>query len=169
VGVADAPDVMFGKLMSISDELMWRYFELLSFKGLPEIAKLRQRIAEGGNPRDAKIELAKEIVARFHGAAAAEPALAGFIARFREKTLPTNLVPHQLQVDSAGLKLANVLKEGGLSASTSEANRKIDEGAVRIDGARVTDRGLVFLPGADHIFQVGSRRFARLQLVAKPR
>jgi tyrosyl-tRNA synthetase len=169
VGVADAPDVMFGKLMSISDELMWRYFELLSFKGLTQIAELKKRIADGGNPRDVKIELAKEIVGRFHGAAAAESALAGFIARFREKTLPTDLVPQQLAVAPEGLKLANVLKEGGLAASTSEANRKIDEGAVRIDGERVTDRGLVLLAGADHIFQIGPRRFARLQLVAKSR
>lgn len=167
VGIADAPDAMFGKLMSISDELMWRYFELLSFKALPEIAQLKERIATGGNPRDVKFELAREIVARFHGTAAAATALANFIARFREKALPTDLVPQQLAVEPAGIRLANLLKEGGLSASTSEANRKIDEGAVRIDGERVTDRARVLLPGADHIFQVGPRRFARLQLVAK--
>jgi tyrosyl-tRNA synthetase len=167
VGIADAPDVMFGKLMSISDELMWRYFELLSFKALPEIAQLKERIATGGNPRDVKFELAREIVARFHGTAAAAAALANFIARFREKALPTDLVPQQLAVEPAGIRLANLLKEGGLSASTSEANRKIDEGAVRIDGERVTDRARVLLPGADHIFQVGPRRFARLQLVGK--
>jgi tyrosyl-tRNA synthetase len=167
VAIADPPDAIFGKLMSISDELMWRYFELLSFKPLPEIEKLERRVAEGGNPRDVKIELAKEIVARFHGTAASELALAGFIARFREKTQPTDLVPQVLTVDPAGLKLANVLKEGGLSASTSDANRKIDEGAVRIDGERVTDRGLILTPGAEHVFQVGTRRFARLRLVAK--
>jgi tyrosyl-tRNA synthetase len=114
-----------------------------------------------------KIELAKEIVARFHDTAAAELALVEFVARFRAKTLPTDLVPQVLFVDPVGLKLANVLKEGGLASSTSEANRKIDEGAVRIDGERVTDRGCVVLPGTDHIFQVGSRRFARLQLVPK--
>jgi tyrosyl-tRNA synthetase len=167
VAIADAPELMFGKLMSISDELMWRYFELLSFKPLAEIAALKNRVADGANPRDVKIELAKEIVARFHGAAAAETALSEFVARFRAKTLPTDLVPQVLSVDAAGLKLANVLKEGGLAASTSEANRKIDEGAVRIDGERVTDRALMVLPGSDHIFQVGSRRFARLQLVPK--
>jgi tyrosyl-tRNA synthetase len=167
VGIADAPEVMFGKLMSISDELMWRYFELLSFKALPEIAKLKERIATGGNPRDVKFELAGEIVARFHGTAAAAAALANFIARFREKALPTDLVPQQLAVEAAGIRLANLLKEGGLSASTSEANRKIDEGAVRIDGERVMDRARVLLPGADHIFQVGPRRFARLQLIGK--
>jgi tyrosyl-tRNA synthetase len=167
VAIADAPELMLGKLMSISDELMWRYFELLSFKPLAEIAALKSRVADGGNPRDVKIELAKEIVARFHDTAAAELALAEFVARFRAKTLPTDLVPQVLFVDPVGLKLANVLKEGGLASSTSEANRKIDEGAVRIDGERVTDRGRIVMPGTDHIFQVGSRRFARLQLVPK--
>jgi tyrosyl-tRNA synthetase len=167
VAIADPAQVIFGKLMSISDELMWRYFELLSFKPLAEVAELRRRVADGRNPRDVKIELAKEIVARFHGPAASELALANFIARFREKTLPTDLVPKVLAVDPGGFKIANVLKEGGLASSTSEANRKIDEGAVRIDGQRVTDRGLILLPGADHVFQVGSRHFARLQLVRK--
>jgi tyrosyl-tRNA synthetase len=168
VAIADPAEVMFGKLMSISDELMWRYFELLSFKPLAEIAELRRRVADGRNPRDVKIELAKEIVARFHGTAASELALAGFITRFREKALPTDLVPKLLAVDPAGLRIANVLKEGGLTSSTSEANRKIDEGAVRIDGQRVTDRSLILVPGADHVFQIGSRHFARLQLVRKP-
>jgi tyrosyl-tRNA synthetase len=167
VAIADPPDVAFGKLMSISDDLMWRYFELLSFKPLTEIAELRRRVADGQNPRDVKIELAKEIVERFHGRAASELALANFITRFREKTLPTDLVPQVLAVDASGLRIANLLKEGGLASSTSEANRKIDEGAVRIDGQRVTDRGLVLTAGADHVFQVGPRRLARLQLVAK--
>jgi tyrosyl-tRNA synthetase len=167
VAIADPPEVAFGKLMSISDELMWRYFELLSFKPLAEIAALKRAVQEGRNPRDVKIELAKEIVERFHGRAASELALANFVARFREKALPTDLVPKVLAVDPAGLKIANVLKEGGLSSSTSEANRKIEEGAVRIDGQRVTDRGLILTPGADHVFQVGSRHFARLQLVPK--
>jgi len=168
IAIADTPDVIFGKLMSISDELMWRYFELLSFRPLAQIAQLQRRIEGGGNPRDVKIELAKEIVARFHNPAAAELALGNFVARFREKTLPTDLVPQVLPVGAGGLKLANVLKDGGLAASTSEANRKIDEGAVRIDGERVTDRSRVLSAGADHVFQVGSRRFARLQLVSKP-
>jgi tyrosyl-tRNA synthetase len=167
VAIADPPEVAFGKLMSISDELMWRYFELLSFRPLAEIAELRRSVEQGRNPRDVKIELAKEIVERFHGKAASESALASFITRFREKALPTDLVPKVLAVDPAGLRIANVLKEGGLSSSTSEANRKIDEGAVRIDGQRVTDRSLILAPGADHVFQVGSRHFARLQLVRK--
>jgi tyrosyl-tRNA synthetase len=168
IAIADAPEVIFGKLMSISDELMWRYFELLSFKPLAEIAQLKRRVEAGSNPRDVKVELAKEIVARFHDAAAAEAALSDFVARFREKTLPADLVPQVLAVDAVGLRLANVLKEGGLAASTSEANRKIDEGAVRIDGERVTDRTRTLKPGADHVLQVGSRRFARVQLVPKP-
>jgi tyrosyl-tRNA synthetase len=169
VAIADAPQVIFGKLMSISDELMWRYFELLSFKPLAEIAQLKRRVEGGGNPRDVKVELAKEIVARFHNAPAAEAALCDFVARFREKTLPTDLIPQVLPVDATGVRLANVLKEGGLAASTSEANRKIDEGAVRIDGERVTDRSRTLKAGADHVFQVGSRRFARVQLVQKAR
>jgi tyrosyl-tRNA synthetase len=167
VAIADPPEVSFGKLMSISDELMWRYFELLSFRPLAEIAELRRAVEQGRNPRDVKIELAQEIVERFHGKAAAELALASFINRFREKALPTDLVPKVLPVEPAGLRIANVLKEGGLASSTSEANRKIDEGAVRIDGQRVTDRSLILAPGADHVFQVGSRHFARLQLVSK--
>jgi tyrosyl-tRNA synthetase len=169
VAIADAPEVIFGKLMSISDELMWRYFELLSFRPLAQIAELQRRVEGGGNPRDVKVELAKEIVARFHNAAAAESAFADFVARFREKTLPTDLVPQILHVEAGGVRLANVLKESGLAASTSEANRKIDEGAVRIDGERVTDRSHTLKPGADHVFQVGSRRFARVQLVLKSR
>ena len=167
VAIADPAEVSFGKLMSISDELMWRYFELLSFRPLAEIAELKRAVEQGRNPRDVKIELAKEIVERFHGKAAAELALASFINRFREKALPTDLVPKVLPVEPAGLRIANVLKEGGLASSTSEANRKIDEGAVRIDGQRVTDRSLILAPGADHVFQVGSRHFARLQLVRK--
>ena len=167
VAIADPADIAFGKLMSISDELMWRYFELLSFRPLSEIAELKRRVADGQNPRDVKIELAKEIVERFHGKAASESALASFIARFREKAVPTDLVPKVLAVETAGLRIANVLKEGGLASSTSEANRKIDEGAVRIDGQRVTDRSLILAPGSDHVFQVGSRHFARLQLVRK--
>jgi tyrosyl-tRNA synthetase len=169
IAIADPPQMIFGKLMSISDELMWRYFELLSFRPLGEIAELKRRAASGGNPRDIKVELAQEIVTRFHGAAAAQIALNEFTARFREKTLPTDLVPQVLAVEEGGLRLANALKEGGLAASTSEANRKIDEGAVRIDGERVSDRSRTLAAGADHVFQVGPRRFARLQFIAKPR
>ncbi|MDB6087545.1 MAG: tyrosyl-tRNA synthetase [Gammaproteobacteria bacterium] len=168
VGIAEAPEVMFGKLMSISDELMWRYFELLSFRALPEVAALKQAAADGRNPRDIKFELGRELVARFHDATAAERAQRDFIARVSEKTVPTDLPPRVIQVDAGGMKVANVLKEAGLAASTSEAGRKIEEGAVKIDGTRITDRGLTFAPGSDHVFQVGSRRFARLKFEPKP-
>jgi tyrosyl-tRNA synthetase len=167
VGIAEPPETMFGKLMSISDELMWRYFELLSFRPLADIAALKRAAAEGRNPRDIKFELGQELVARFHDAAAAERAQRDFIARVSEKTVPTDLPPKVIQVDPAGMKVANVLKEAGLAASTSEAGRKIEEGAVKVDGTRVTDRGLTFAAGADHVFQVGSRRFARLKFEPK--
>jgi tyrosyl-tRNA synthetase len=167
IGITEAAGSMFGKIMSISDELMWRYFELLSFRPLPDIAALRRATEEGRNPRDVKFELAREIVARFHDAAAADAAQRDFIARVSEKSVPADLAPKVVQVDATGLRLANLLKEAGLAASTSEANRKIDEGAVRIDGNRVTDRNLVFASGADHVFQLGSKRFARLKLELK--
>jgi tyrosyl-tRNA synthetase len=167
VGIAEAPELMFGKLMSISDDLMWRYFELLSFRPLADVAQLKRAAAEGRNPRDIKFELGQEIVARFHDAAAAERAQRDFIARVSEKTVPTDLPPKVIQVDAGGMKVANVLKEAGLAASTSEAGRKIEEGAVKVDGTRVSDRGLTFTAGADHVFQVGSRRYARLKFEPK--
>lgn len=168
IGITEDADSMFGKLMSISDELMWRYFELLSFRPLAEIAALRREASGGRNPRDIKFELARELVARFHDAAAAERAQRNFTARVSEKAVPDDLPVRVIHVDGAGLRVANLLKEAGLAASTSEANRKIEEGAVRMDGARVTDRALTLGAGAEHVFQVGSRRFARLKLESKP-
>jgi tyrosyl-tRNA synthetase len=168
IGITESAESMFGKIMSISDALMWRYFELLSFRPLTDIAALRRATEEGLNPRDVKFELAREIVARFHNAAAAEAAQRDFIARVSEKGVPADLEAKVVHVDTGGLRLANLLKEAGLAASTSEANRKIDEGAVRIDGAKVTDRGLTLQAGADHVFQLGSKRFARLRLELKP-
>ena len=167
IGISEDPDSMFGKVMSISDELMWRYFELLSFRPLADIATLKREAAGGRNPRDIKFELAREIVARFHDAACAEQAQKNFVARVSEKAVPEDLPLKVIAVDGAGLRLANLLKEAGLAASTSEANRKIEEGAVRIDGARVTDRGLTLKAGAEHVLQVGTRRFARLRLETK--
>ena len=168
IGITEDADSMFGKLMSISDELMWRYFELLSFRPLAEIAALRREASGGRNPRDIKFELARELVARFHDAAAAERAQRNFTARVSEKAVPDDLPLRVIHVDGAGLRVANLLKEAGLAASTSEANRKIEEGAVRMDGARITDRALTLGAGAEHVFQVGSRRFARLKLESKP-
>ena len=166
IGITEEPDSMFGKVMSISDALMWRYFELLSLRPLADIAALRRAAAEGRNPRDIKFELARELVARFHDPAAAERAHRNFTARVSEKAIPDDLPLKVIQVDGA-VRIANLLKEAGLAASTSEANRKIDEGAVRIDGTRVTDRGLTLTAGAEHVFQVGSRRFAKLKLERK--
>jgi tyrosyl-tRNA synthetase len=167
IGITEDPDSMFGKLMSISDELMWRYFELLSFRPLSGIAALRRAAQGGRNPRDIKFELACEIVARFHDAAAAERAQRNFSARVSQKAVPDDLPLRVIQVEAAGLRVANLLKEAGLAASTSEANRKIEEGAVRIDGNKVTDRSLTFRSGAEHVFQVGAKRFARLKLESK--
>jgi tyrosyl-tRNA synthetase len=164
IGITEDPDSMFGKVMSISDELMWRYFELVSFRPLTEIAALKREAAAGRNPRDIKFELAREIVARFHDPSGAERAHKNFIARVSEKAVPDDLPLKVIAVEAAGLRVANLLKEAGLAASTSEANRKIEEGAVRIDGARITDRGLTLKPGAEHVFQVGAKRFARVRL-----
>jgi tyrosyl-tRNA synthetase len=168
IGITEDADSMFGKIMSISDELMWRYFELLSFRPLSEITALKRAMADGRNPRDIKLELAHELVARFHDLPAGERAQRNFTSRVSEKAVPQDLPVRVLPVDAAGIRLANLLKEAGLATSTSEANRKIEEGAVRIDGSKVSDRGLTLKAPAEHVFQVGSKRFARLRLEAKP-
>jgi tyrosyl-tRNA synthetase len=167
IGITEDADAMFGKLMSISDELMWRYFELLSFRPLGEIRTLRSEAGGGRNPRDIKFELAREITTRFHDATAAERAQRNFTARVSERAVPEDLPLRSIGAGPEGVRIANLLKEAGLAASTSEANRKIDEGAVRIDGTRVTDRGLTLRPGVEHVFQVGSKRFARLRVELK--
>jgi tyrosyl-tRNA synthetase len=165
VGIAEGPDVMFGKLMSISDTLMWRYFELLSFRPLPDIDSLRAAIADGRNPRDVKFELATEIVARFHGAAAAQAAQEQFVARFSQKSLPTDLPLQQVTAaDAGGARLLSALREAGLVASNSEAGRKLAEGAVRVDGNKVTDREMRLPAGGEYILQLGPRRFARVRV-----
>ena len=167
IGITEDPDSMFGKLMSISDTLMWRYYELLSLRPLAEIASLRRQAAEGRNPRDIKLELAAELVARFHDASAAQRAQRDFLSRVSDKAVPQDLPVRVIVVDGAGVRIANLLKEAGLAPSTSEANRKIEEGAVKIDGARVSDRTLTLQAGAEHTFQVGAKRFARLKLERK--
>ena len=165
VGITEAPGAQFGKLMSISDDVMWRYFELLSFRPLGDVAALRAAIAAGRNPRDVKFELARELVGRFHGAAAAEQAQAEFIARFSQKSLPTDLPLQVLAAaDATGEGLVAVLKATGLAASNSEAVRKLAEGAVRIDGEKVQDRGHRLPVGSEHILQIGARRFARVKI-----
>ncbi len=164
IGIQEPSDEMFGKLMSISDDLMWRYLELLSFESQEAIAGWKRQVEEGLNPRDIKYRLAEEIVTRFHGKAAAERAQENFIARFRQGALPENIPEVQLAAGGA-LPIANVLKEAGLVSSTSEALRLIQQGAVRIDGARIDDRALEVPVGASHIFQVGKRRIAKVSVV----
>ncbi|HSN50942.1 MAG TPA: tyrosine--tRNA ligase [Woeseiaceae bacterium] len=164
VGITEPPGEMFGKLMSISDDLMWRYFEVLSFRSLDDIERLRKRVAEGMNPRDAKFELAGEIVARFHDAAAADAAKQEFIARFREGAMPEEMPELTLASEGGTLGIAHLLKGAGLVSSTSEAFRMIKQGAVRIDGERVDDRSLTIDAGSTNVYQVGRRRFARVSL-----
>ncbi|MBS95172.1 MAG: tyrosine--tRNA ligase [Chromatiales bacterium] len=164
VGITDAPDDMFGKLMSVSDELMWRYFELLSFRPLSEIKGLRSRVQDGENPRDIKFELAIEIVARFHDSGAAEAAKESFINRFRNKEVPEDMPEVVLDCSEGSLGVAHLLQKADLVSSTSEAFRMIKQGAVRIDGERVSDKGLEVPAGTSHVCQVGKRRFARVTL-----
>ena len=164
VGITEPPDEMFGKLMSISDDLMWRYFELLSFRGLDDIAALRRSVDDGMNPRDAKFELGQEIVARFHGKAAAESAKKEFISRFQQGAMPDEIVEVTLNSQDGQLGIAHLLKGAGLVSSTSEAFRMIDQGAVKIDGQRVEDRSLRLDAGSCNIYQVGKRKFARVSL-----
>jgi len=165
IGITDSPDEMLGKIMSISDELMWRYFELLSFRPLGEISKLESAIDEGKNPRDVKFELAEELVARFHGPDAAEQAKAEFIARFQKGAMPAEIEELSVASNEGNLGIAHLLKEAGLVSSTSEAFRMIKQGAVKIDGERVESRDLVVDAGTRHVYQVGKRKFARVQLV----
>jgi len=164
VGIAEPADQMFGKLMSISDELMWRYFELLSFRPNAEIERLRSEVAGGRNPRDVKFELGMEIVDRFHGAGAGARARDEFIARFRQGALPEDLAEVTLAAESGALGIARVLKGAGLVASTSEAFRQLKQGAVKVDGERIEDGALRFAVGATHVFQVGKRRLARVTI-----
>jgi len=162
IGISEPPDDMFGKLMSISDDLMWRYFELLSFRPLGEIEQLRRDVEEGANPRDIKFQLGQEIVARFHDKAAAESAQDNFIARFQKGAMPDEMPELTVAANGDELGIANLLKEAALVGSTSEAYRMIKQGAVRIDGERISDKGLALRAGSAHVFQVGKRRFARV-------
>ena len=164
IGITDAPGEMFGKIMSISDDLMWRYFELLSFRPIDDIAALKRAVDAGVNPRDAKFELGQEIVARFHDDAAAESAQQEFIARFQQGAMPDEIAEVTLESEDGSLGIAHLLKAAGLVSSTSEAFRMIKQGAVRIDAERVTDRALEIKAGTTAVFQVGKRKFARVSL-----
>ncbi|MES2885705.1 MAG: tyrosine--tRNA ligase [Pseudomonadota bacterium] len=164
IGVSEAPKEMFGKIMSISDTLMWRYFELLSFIPLAEISGFKLAIEAGANPRDIKMTLGAELVDRFHGAGAGEAARAQFSAQFSKGALPDNIPEIVLAAPAGGLPLVRILKEAGLAPSTSEAGRLIDQRAVRIEQQKVEDRGLSLLPGQHYLLQVGARRFVRVDL-----
>ncbi|MEO5702919.1 MAG: tyrosine--tRNA ligase [Gammaproteobacteria bacterium] len=164
IGISDPPDEMFGKLMSISDELMWRYLELLSFQSALTIAAWVQEVGQGLNPRDIKIRLALEIVERFHTQTQAQRAHENFIERFQKGKLPDDM-PEIKLASTAGLPIANLLKQTGLVESTSEAMRLIGQGAVRINGERINDRALQIQPGTSQVIQVGKRRIARVSIV----
>jgi tyrosyl-tRNA synthetase len=164
VGIHDAPNDMFGKLMSISDELMWRYIELLSFESIATISGWKKAIAGGGNPRDIKVRFAQEVVTRFHDRAAAEAALEDFESRFRHGGVPEDLVEQVIEVPAAGAPIAQVLKSSGLCPSMSDALRMIEQGGVRVNGDKVSDKGLRLSAGSTYVLQLGKRKFAKVAL-----
>ncbi len=164
VGITDPPQDMFGKLMSISDELMWRYYELLSFRPMGEIQVLKRECTEGRNPRDAKVLLAKEIVARFHSSTAADAALAEFESRFKDGAMPTEMPEITLATAGAGLPIAQLAKQAGIVESTSDALRLIAQRGLKVDGEVVADKALVIKAGATVVVQAGKRKFARVTL-----
>ncbi|MDD4881833.1 MAG: tyrosine--tRNA ligase [Gallionellaceae bacterium] len=165
IGIAEPPNEMFGKLMSVSDVLMWRYIELLSFESLDTVRQWRQDVEAGRNPRDIKVMFAQEIITRFHDRTAAERALADFEARFRQGAIPDDIPELTLDGGAAGLPVTQLLKQAGLVTSTSEAMRQIEGGGVRLDGEKVSDKGLVVAKGSTVVAQVGKRKFARIQVI----
>ncbi|MBA6414685.1 tyrosine--tRNA ligase [Colwellia sp. 6M3] len=164
IGITDAPNDMFGKIMSISDDLMWRYYELLSFKPLDVINGYKESIAAGSNPRDVKIDLAKELIERFHDQAGAEAAHQEFINRFQKGAVPDDIAEVEVVSDNGEIAIANLLKDAGLVASTSEAMRMIKQGAAKIEGEKVVDNKLVISAGTSAIYQVGKRKFAKVSV-----
>lgn len=161
IGITDTPYEMFGKLMSISDELMWRYFELLSFRSLEEIEQLKVEVSDGKNPRDVKFLLCEEIITRFHDAAAAESAQADFIQRFQKNAIPDDMPEYSVDLTS-GVLIANLAKDAGVCASTSEAMRMVKQGAVKIDGEKVSDLKLLMMSDKAFVLQVGKRKFIKI-------
>jgi len=164
IGITDSPSDMFGKIMSISDVLMWRYYELLSFKPIAEIDGYKAEIEQGKNPRDVKIDLAKELIARFHDEAAATAAHQEFINRFQKGAMPDEMPELELAPEGGEIAIANLLKEAGLVGSTSDAYRMIKQGAAKIDGDKITDRNLSVVSGSEAVYQVGKRKFARVSV-----
>ena len=164
IGINEAPNEMFGKLLSVSDDLMWRYIELLSFHPMTQVAAWKKETEEGRNPRDIKVMFAQEIVARFHSKAAAESALADFEARFKQGAMPDEMLEITLVGGAEGLPISQLLKLAGLTASTSDALRMIDQGGVKLDGERLNDKNLKLKAGSCVVAQVGKRKFARITL-----
>lgn len=164
ISLNDSPKDMLGKIMSISDSLMWRYYDLLSFRPLSELAALKQSVADGVNPRDIKLALGSEIVSRFHGAAAGPAAVEAFVAQFAQGQMPTDIPEVIIAVPAAGLSLAAILKEAGLVGSNGEGNRLIDQRAVKVDQQKVENRALVLNAGHTYLLQVGPRRYVRATL-----
>ncbi len=165
IGVSDAPDDMFGKIMSISDELMWRYFELLSFRAMNEIEQFKTDIEEGANPRDIKFLLAKEIISRFHNSDAAEKAQQNFIDRFKKGKVPDDIAEFTLQSNEGSLGIAYIIKDSGMTNSTGEAMRMIKQGAVKIDGEKVADTKMLVENNTTKVYQVGKRKFAKVTII----
>ena len=165
IGIEDSPDDMFGKLMSVSDDLMWRYFELLSFRPMTEIEAFKSEVQEGKNPRDVKYLLAVEIITRFHSAKAAKSAKRNFIDRFAKGAIPDEMPEVSLNLQDAYIGVATMLKQAGLTSSTSESFRMIKQGAVKIDGGKVEDKDLQLKQGQKLIAQVGKRKFVRIELI----
>jgi tyrosyl-tRNA synthetase len=165
IGIADSPDDMFGKLMSISDQLMWRYYELLSFRPMSEITSWIEACRQGDNPRNYKVRLAQEIIERFHDADAAQKALENFEARFQQGAMPETIDELEIRIDGKSYGIANLLKDAGLTSSTSEAIRMINQGAVKVDGEKVSDPKMLVEAGSQHIYQVGKRKFIRVGLI----
>ena len=164
IGVSDTPDDMFGKIMSVSDDLMWRYFELLSFRPMHEIEQFKADVEAGKNPRDIKFLLAKEIIARFHNEAAAEKAQQNFIDRFKKGMVPEDIQEFEMPASDGSLGIAYILKDSGMTSSTGEAIRMIKQGAVKIDGEKVTDSKLTIDSGTTKVYQVGKRKFAKVSI-----
>jgi tyrosyl-tRNA synthetase len=165
IGVADSANEMFGKIMSVSDELMWRYFELLSFRPISEIDQWQKQSQEGANPREFKVKLAQEIIERFHDKQAAEKALEDFEARFKRGAIPDDIQHLELTASDEGhYAIANLLKDAGLTASTSEAIRMIKQGALKIDGEKVSDTKLQIPKNTEQVYQLGKRKFAKVSI-----
>lgn len=165
IGIHEPPNEMFGKLMSVSDDLMWRYIELLSFEPTSVAEQWKKEVSEGRNPRDIKVIFAQEVITRFHDREAAEGALADFEARFRQGAVPDEMPECNLPAGGEGLSIIQAIKLAGLTASTSEAMRMIDQGGIKVNGEKVSDKGLLLKGGDPFVIQVGKRKFARVSLV----